>query len=309
MTPLNLIFMGTPAFALPTLAALCEAGHNVVAVYSQPPRPAGRGQKEMLSPVHQYALSRNLAVYTPATLKDKATQDAFVAHKADAVVVAAYGLLLPEAVLGATALGCINVHPSLLPRWRGAAPIQRTIMAGDRETGIVIMRMDKGLDTGDMLLTKHITLPDGSNAGELHDMLAGIAGPLVLETLQGLKNGTITPKKQPDEGVTYAHKITKDDCRINWKGSANHIRQQVLGLSPNPGAFFVYKDEAVKILGADIAAIFSPATLGTVTNDVLTIQCRDGALIPTLVQRPGKKPMRAIDMLKGFPIPSGTVLE
>ena len=227
--------MGTPAFAVPTLRALHEAGHDIVAVYTQPPRPAGRGQQNTPSPVHDYANAHGLPVFTPETLKSPETQAAFAAHKADAAVVAAYGLLLPQPVLEAYPLGCINVHPSLLPRWRGAAPIQRTIMAGDKETGITIMQMDKGLDTGDMLMIERYPLPVSMNAGQLHDMLAHKAGPLVLKTLEGLQNQTIVPVKQPDTGVEYAKKITKDDFSIDWNQPAEIIYYQILGLSPAPG--------------------------------------------------------------------------
>ena len=194
---LRLIFMGTPDFGVHIVSALVEAGHTIVAVYTQPPRPSGRGQKETPSPVHQFALAQHLPVYTPKTLKDPEAQHIFHEHKADAAVVAAYGLLLPSKILDAPQFGCINVHPLLLPRWRGAAPIQRTIMAGDKETGVVIMQTDSGLDTGDMLLTRHFSIPDGMNAGELHDTLAEIAGPMIVETLQHFKNGTVVPVKQP----------------------------------------------------------------------------------------------------------------
>ncbi len=214
--PMRLVFMGTPAFALPALKALHAAGHEIVAVYTQPPRPAGRGQKDTPSPVHEYAREHQLPVSTPATLKTPEAQAEFAAHKADATIVAAYGLLLPKAILEAYPRGCINVHPSLLPRWRGAAPIQRCVMAGDNETGIVIMQMNEGLDTGDMLLVERYPIAKGTNAGALHDFLAEKAGPLVLKTMQGLHNKTITPVKQPDTGVEYAKKITKEDCRIDW---------------------------------------------------------------------------------------------
>jgi len=309
MTPgsLRLIFMGTPEFAVPALAALVEAGHSIVAVYSQPPRPSGRGQKETPSPIHKFALAHNLPVYTPATLRDAETQDIFHEHKADAAIVAAYGLLLPGQILKVTPLGCINVHPSLLPRWRGAAPIQRTIMAGDRETGIVIMQMDAGLDTGDMLLVKRFPVPDGMNAGALHDMLAEMAGPMVVETLQNIKN--ITPVKQPEEGITYAHKITKEEYRINWNEPANTIYNKIRGLAPSPGASFMYKGETIKMLDASLVTTPSTQKPGTTLDNDLTIACGEGALKALRLQRPGKSPMPAEDMLKGYPISAGERLQ
>jgi methionyl-tRNA formyltransferase len=299
--------MGTPEFALPTLARLAASPHQLVAVYTQPPRPAGRGQKERFSPVHAYALSRGLAVHTPATLKSPEVQQQFRAHGADAAIVAAYGLLLPPAILEATRMGCINVHPSLLPRWRGAAPIQRTVMAGDAETGVVIMQMDAGLDTGDMLLVKRFPIEDGMSAGALHDALAEQAGGMVLDVLRDYD--TITPVRQPEAGVTYAKKITREECRIDWKEPATAIRNRILGLSPHPGAFFIYKDEAIKILAAETVFTSSSAPPGTVITNDLIIVCGEHMLHPLTVQRPGKKPMSAHEMLKGHAIPEGTVLE
>jgi len=305
---LKLIFMGTPQFALPTLKALVEAGYPIVAVYTQPPRPAGRGQKEKPSPVHEYALAQKLAVYTPVSLKDPETQQQFSHHQADAAIVTAYGLLLPRSILQATPMGCINVHPSLLPRWRGAAPIQRTIMAGDKETGVVIMQMDAGLDTGAMLMTERYPIADGTTAGQLHDALATMAGPMVVKTLEGLKRGTITPVKQPEDGVMYAHKISREDCIIDWKEPAQAVRQKILGLNPHPGASFRYHDELIKILNAEVIASTSTSEAGTVLDNHLTILCGEHALRPTLVQRPGKKPMTAEEMLRGHAVPAGTVL-
>jgi len=308
MTSLKVIFMGTPEFALPTLKALVKSQHTIMAVYTQPPRPAGRGQKERASPVHAYALSENLSVHTPASLKDAETQQRFHDHKADVAIVAAYGLLLPQAILEGTRIGCINVHPSLLPRWRGAAPIQRTVMAGDKETGVVIMQMDAGLDTGDMLLTKRFTIPDEMNAGQLHNTLAEMAGPMVIETLEELTGGHILRVKQPETGITYAKKITKEECRIDWKESAVAIHNKIRGLNPHPGAYFVYKGEAIKILNTNSAPRSLQAP-GTVIDGHLSIACGAGALSLLEVQRPGKKPMPAGEMLKGYPIPAGTILE
>lgn len=307
--PLNLLFMGTPEFALPALDALVNSEHRIVAVYTAPPRPAGRGNKLRLTPVHQYALAHNLKVHTPATLKDASTQSEFDAYQADAAIVAAYGLLLPKAILNAPRLGCINIHPSLLPRWRGAAPIQRTIMAADTETGVVIMRMDTGLDTGDMLLVEHFTIPEGTTGGELHDRLAKEAAPLMIRTLAALEKGSIVPQKQAAEGITYAHKITREDCRIDWKRPAAVLRQQILGLSPHPGAFFTYKNEAIKIWQAEIVPSSSTHSPGTVMETSLLIRCGENALRPLLIQRPGKNPMQTADMLRGYPIAVGEMLQ
>lgn len=307
MKKLSLIFMGTPQFAVPTLKALIEAGHNIVAVYTAPPKPAGRGQKETITPVHQLALEYSLKVLTPPTLKDSSTQEEFKNFNADAAVVAAYGLLLPQAILEGTHMGCLNVHPSLLPRWRGAAPLQRTIMAGDTETGIVIMQMNVGLDTGDMLLTEHYTIPEGTTAGALHDTLSVKAGVMMLKTLDGLSAGSIKPTPQPEIGVTYAKKITKEEARIHWKESAETIRNNILGLSPHPGAYFIYKGEYIKILDAKVC--LASGLCATTLDNHLTIACGEGSLIPLIVQRPGKKPMTTQQMLQGCAITQGTVLE
>lgn len=305
---LKLVFMGTPAFAVPSLQALHAAGHEIVAVYTQPPRPAGRGQKETPSPVHQFALAHGIPVYTPVSLKSEEAQSQFAAHKADAAIVAAYGLLLPKPILDAYPMGCINVHPSLLPRWRGAAPIQRTIMAGDHKTAIVIMQMDEGLDTGDMILLEPFGIPDRTTSGELHDRLAAEAGPLLLKALEGLRSGSITPVKQSEEGIEYAKKITKAEARIDWNQPAQRIACQVRGLNPAPGAYFLHHGEQVKLLEADERPLPYPAAPGTLLEANL-IACGEGAIAPRLVQRPGKKPIGFEDMLRGHPIAPGTVLE
>lgn len=309
---LNLVFMGTPQFAVPTLQSLLDAGHHVVAVYTAPSKPAGRGQKETITPVHALANKYNLPVFTPTSLKDESAQNTFCSHNADVAIVAAYGLLLPKTILEGTHMGCLNVHPSLLPRWRGAAPIQRAVMAGDKQTGIVIMQMNAGLDTGDMLLTETYDIPDGMNTGELHDILSAQAGHMMLRTLEGLVNNTIIATPQPETGVTYAKKIMKDECRINWKQSAQTIRYHILGLAPHPGASFVYKGENIKILDADVypaKAMFAQFAPGTVIDNHLTIACGEGALSPMTVQRPGKKAMSTREMLQGFSIPDGSVVE
>ncbi len=303
---MKIVFMGTPNFALPSLKALYSAGHDIVAVYSQPPRPAGRGQKETPSPVHAFALEHHIPVFTPVSLKSPEVQAEFAAHKADLAVVAAYGLLLPKVVLEAYRLGCINVHPSLLPRWRGAAPIQRTVMAGDTTTAICIMQMDEGLDTGDILLMKDGYRVDAMDAGALHDMLSDAAGSIVLQALEGLKHGICKPRKQSAEGVTYAKKITKEECLIDWSGSAHTIHNQIRGLSPSPAAYFVYNGEHIKIFKSRVAE--GSAAAGTVMDNQLGIACGQGALIPLEIQRPNKKRMSVSDMLKGYPIPAGMVV-
>jgi methionyl-tRNA formyltransferase len=303
---MRVVFMGTPEFAVPTLAALQASGHEVVAVYTQPPRPAGRGQKETPSPVHKFALEHNLPIYTPTSLKSAEVQAEFASHKADIAVVVAYGLLLPKAILEAYPFGCINVHPSLLPRWRGAAPIQRTIMAGDKKTAIVIMKMDEDLDTGDVLLTEHIDIPDGMNAGELHDILSGKAAPLILKVLDEINS--ITPQKQSEIGVTYAKKISKEDCAIDWSKPAEEIYQQILGLSPMQGAYFNYNNEIIKIFNANIEKTATNAGAGTIIDDKLGITCGNGILRPLILQRPNKKRMNVDEFLHGFTISAGTVL-
>lgn len=302
---LKLIFMGTPHFALPSLQALADSPHEIVAIYTQPPRPAGRGQKERPSPVHAFALEHKIPVFTPASLKSPEAQEAFRAHNADAAIVAAYGLLLPPAILQGTRLGCINVHPSLLPRWRGAAPIARAVMAGDRETGIVIMQMDEGLDTGNMLLVRHFPIPDGTTTGELHDRLAQEAGPMLLDVLE--RFSSIIPVKQPEDGVAYARKIIKEECRIDWRETAASVRNKVLGLSPSPGAFFMHAGEAVKVFSAELSS--GQTAPGTTLDEALTVACGEGALRLLLLQRPGKKPVAAAELLRGWPVPAKTQLE
>lgn len=305
----KIVFMGTPSFAVPTLQALHDAGHHVVAVYSQPPRPAGRGQKEMPSPVHQLAESLGIPVYTPVSLKEPAEQQAFKALGAEIAVVAAYGLLLPKAILEAYPFGCINIHPSLLPRWRGAAPIQRAIMAGDAETGVVIMQMNEGLDTGDMLMFVRVPLPPRVNAGQLHDSLARLGAQLIGMTLDGLSERTIRAIPQPETGVTYAKKIRKEEAYIGWNQPVHAIDCLIRGLSPWPGAYTMLDKEVIKILEAEPVIEHKPmSTPGQVMDHQLTIACADGAIRPLKVQRPGKKIMDTEEMLRGYPVPPGTQL-
>ncbi len=302
---MRIVFMGTPAFALPTLKALHSSGHDIVAVYTQPPRPAGRGQKDTPSPVHQYAAENNLPVFTPVSLKTPEAQAEFVSHKADIAVVVAYGLLLPKPILTAYPMGCINVHPSKLPRWRGAAPIQRTIMAGDTETAICIMQMDEGLDTGDVLLQKDYDVPESFNAGALHDMLAADAGSLILETLKQLQSGTAIRKTQDTQGVTYAKKITKEECHIDWSKSAEEIRNLIRGLSPTHGAIMDWGGKPLKIFEADIVQNPDgkkriPSVKIRDKKNSIIVACKgDNYLKPTLVQQPGKKRMGMDEFILG----------
>jgi methionyl-tRNA formyltransferase len=307
--PLSVVFMGTPAFALPALKALAQSKHKLVAVYTQPPRPAGRGQKETPSPVHQFAIERGIPVYTPASLKGEEAQAEFAALKADIAVVVAYGLLLPQPILEAFPLGCVNIHPSALPRWRGAAPLQRTIMAGDKTTKIIIMQMDAGLDTGDILLAEDFEITDGMNAGELHDALAEKSAPLLLKVLDEIYD--INHEKQSEIGILYAKKITKDDQKIDWQKPAHEIRQQILGLSPSQGAFFSHNNEIIKIFNAIIEdGKAATKEAGTVIDEKLGIVCGDGKILrPLTLQRPNKKRMELNEFLNGFSIIYGGKLK
>jgi len=303
---LKLIFMGTPDFAVPTLAALIEAGHEIVCVYAQPPRPAGRGQSERLTPVHAFAAEHQIVIRTPVSLKDEVEQQAFADLGADAAIVVAYGLILPQAILDAPRLGCLNLHGSLLPRWRGAAPLQRAIMAGDVQSGACIMQMNAGLDTGDVLATRVVPLAATTTAGELHDQLAADGAPLMVETLAQLAAGELTPEAQPEDGVTYAAKIDKSEARIDWRLASTEIDCLIRGLSPFPGAWFSYAGERIKVLNATV--VDQKGEAGKSLDRELTIACGEGALKLETVQRGGRKPMSAGDLLRGFPIPMGADL-
>ena len=300
---MRIIFMGTPDFAVPALDALIAAGHEIIAVYSQPPRPAGRGKAPRPTPVHARAESLGLAVRTPVTLRDAGEQADFAALDADLAVVAAYGLILPVPVLEAPRRGCLNIHASLLPRWRGAAPVLRAVLAGDGETGVTIMQMEAGLDTGPMLAT--VTTPiDAKTAGELTAELAGLGARLMVDVLANL--AAYPPVPQPAEGVTYAAKIDKAESRIDFALPAEAVERQVRAFNPAPGAWFAIGGERVKILAAEVVAEGGAA--GTVLDDGLLIACGTGAIRPTLVQRAGKGAMPATEMLRGFAIPAGTQL-
>jgi methionyl-tRNA formyltransferase len=309
VTPLRVAFMGTPDFAVPTLDALARAGHTIAAVYSQPPRPAGRGQKARPSPVQACAERHGWPVLTPKTLKTAEAQSAFAALDLDVAVVVAYGLILPAAVLAAPRLGCVNVHASLLPRWRGAAPIQRAILAGDAETGVTIMQMDAGLDTGPMLLRQAMSI-DRLNAQELHDNLAALGASLIGDALRGLAGGTLSATPQPPEGVTYAEKIDKAEGRLDWRESAAVLERRVRAFTPRPGAFFELPadrgSERIKVLAADVRA--ESGLPGTLLDDKATIACGEGALRLVAVQRAGKAPMEVEAFLRGFTLPAGSVL-
>lgn len=303
-SPLRVVFMGTPDFAATALAAILTAGHHVVAVYSQPPRPAGRGQELRKSPVQLLAEQHDLPVRTPISLKAPEVQADFATLDADVAVVAAYGLLLPQAVLDAPRLGCLNIHASLLPRWRGAAPIQRAILAGDAASGVTIMQMDAGLDTGGMLMRKALALDAKTTAGELHDALAALGAQLIVETLALLP---LTATPQPSDGVTYAAKISPAEAQIDWSQAAVQLERQIRAFAPVPGAWCLAPDGArLKLLAADVVP--QSGMPGTAVDDALTIACGKDALRLTLLQKAGKKPMAAADFLRGQKLPAGSRL-
>jgi methionyl-tRNA formyltransferase len=299
---LRLAFLGTPDFAVPTLAELVAQGHDIACVYSQPPRPKGRGLDALPSPVHEFALASKLAVRTPVTLKDSAQQELFAGLEIDAAIVVAYGLLLPKPILDAPKLGCFNLHASLLPRWRGAAPIQRAVMAGDDETGAMIMRMEEGLDTGPMLMAERMRI-GRKTYGELHDELSRLGADLMVRALGALERGTASETPQASDGVTYAKKITKDEARIDWSKSACEIDNLIRGLSPFPGAWCDAKAERLKILYAEPAE--GHGAPGTLLDDRLTVACGEGALRLVRLQRAGKSAMTADELLRGFALKTG----
>lgn len=310
---LRIIFMGTPDFSVPTLEALADAGHEIVAVYSQPPRPAGRRGLELVkSPVHQAAERRGIPVFTPVNFRAEEDREAFRAHGADVAVVVAYGLLLPEAILTGTRLGCYNGHASLLPRWRGAAPIQRAIMAGDAETGMMVMKMDKGLDTGPVALTRRVAIGENMTAGELHDALMQTGGALMAEAMGRLEVGELPLTPQAEEGVLYAAKIDKAETRIDFSKPAKDVHNHIRGLSPFPGAWFELpiagKPERVKVLASERAGDGVSKPAGTVLDDRLTIACGKGAVRLVRLQKAGGKPLDAADFLRGTPVSAGEVL-
>ena len=299
MSSKKVIFMGTPGFAVPVLKKLLESEHEVIAVYTAPPKPAGRGKGFKKSQIHQVAEQHNIKIFTPQSLKNEELPEC------DIAVVAAYGILLPKHILEKPKFGCINIHPSLLPRWRGAAPIQRMIMAGDSETAVCIMQMDQGLDTGDVLAQQNFLLSDKITAGELHDKCATLGAELVLKMVNKIETSKALP--QPEEGITYARKITKNDERINWAESAEFIERQIRGLNPFPGAYFEFNDERIKVFAANI--IERQGKAGELLDNKLLIACGKAALQITQLQRPGKRLMSADEFLRGFNLPKATVLK
>lgn len=303
---LRLAFMGSPTFALPTLEALIGAGHDIACVYSQPPRPAGRGKQERPTPVHAFAASRGLEVRTPKSLKRAEEQAAFAALQLDAAIVVAYGLILPKAILDAPRLGCFNLHGSLLPRWRGAAPIQRAIMAGDRVTGVQVMRMEEGLDTGPVLASAETPIDADDTTATVHDRLAALGAPLMVRTLEQLARGEAIEAPQPTEGVTYAHKITAAETRIDWTRPAREVDAHIRGLSPSPGAWFDVAGVRVKALMSRLGQ--GAGGPGEALDDALLIACGEGAVRLLTVQREGRAPLAAGDFLRGQPVPTGAVL-
>ncbi len=300
---MRLAFMGSPDFAVPALRALHAAGHEIAAIYAQPPRPAGRGQRETPCPVHREALALGLPVRTPARVRrDTAEHEAFAALDLDAAVVAAYGLILPKPMLDAPRRGCLNIHASLLPRWRGAAPIHAAILAGDAESGVTIMRMEEGLDTGPMLLKEATRIGPETTVQALHDSLAEIGARLILRALAEDPPGI----PQPDEGVTYAPKLTKEDGRLDWTQDAATLERRVRALNPWPGTFFGHGGEQVRVLAARVEP--GAGAPGTVLDDAALIACGAGALRLTRLQRPGRAPLPADAFLRGCALPRGSVL-
>ena len=310
---LRIVYCGTPDFAVPALEALARlddiAGESVelVAAYTQPDRPAGRGKKLTAPPVKQAALELGLPVEQPLSLRDEEAQATLAAYRPDLLVVAAYGLILPQAVLDLPRFGAINIHASLLPRWRGAAPINRAIEAGDAETGITIMQMDEGLDTGDMLLWDRVPITGTTTASGLHDQLAAMGAHLLVEALGRLEQGTLTTTPQAAEGATYAHKLTREDGQLDWRRSAHELERQVRALTPWPGAWFLHGETVLKVSAAEVVRSISGPP-GEVLDERLTIACGADAFRPALIQRPGKAPMPAEQLLRGYDLPPGTML-
>jgi methionyl-tRNA formyltransferase len=308
---MRIIFMGTPDFAVPALQAVLKAGHEVVAVYTQPPRAAGRGMDLRKSPVQEAAEAASLDVRVPESLRNEAEQKRFAGLGADAAVVVAYGLILPKPVLEAARQGVFNIHASLLPRWRGAAPINRAIMAGDPESGVAIMRVTEGLDAGPVCLVQPVEIPAHMTAGELQDALAPLGAELMVKALADLEDGTLTCRDQNDAAATYAPKLDNKETRIDWRRPARDVHNHIRGLSPYPGAWFEIdlkgKRERVKVLRSAMGE--GQGAPGTLLDDALTIACGEGAVRLTTVQRAGKKPVSAQAFLNGAKLPAGTVLD
>ena len=301
---MRVVFMGSPEFSVPALEALVAAGHEICAVYCQPPRPAGRGKKDRLTAVHEHALKLGLEVRHPVSLKTQEAQEAFARLGADIAVVVAYGLILPQAILDAPKRGCLNIHASLLPRWRGAAPIHRAILAGDRDTGVCIMQMDAGLDTGPVLLCASTGIGDEETTADLHDRLSRLGAEQIVKALSQLDS--LVPKPQPEDGVTYAAKIDKAEARVDWSRPSVDIDRQIRGLSPFPGAWTLHGDMRIKLLASRLS--HGQAAPGTVLLDPLRVACGDGAVELLRLQRAGKGAQEAEVFLNGWPIAEGTVL-
>jgi len=309
----DLVYMGTPAFAATILVALIEAGYRILAVYTQPPRPAGRGHRPQPSPVQLLAAQHRLTLRSPVNLRTPEAQAAFAELGADAAVVAAYGLILPGSILRAPRLGCLNVHASLLPRWRGAAPIQRALLAGDTVTGVTIMQMEEGLDTGPILMQQAVPIAPGTTATRLSAELAVLGGRLILKALYGIADGTLEPRPQSQHGVTYARKIGREDGRLDWRQTAASLERQVRALDPWPGVYFESPGrrgggQRVRVLGAIVLPGESGSAPGTVLDNNLSIACGEGTFRPLRLQRPGRAPLDAAAFLRGYPIAAGTVL-
>ena len=307
---LRLVFMGTPDFAVPTLAEIVGRTHEVVAVYTRAAKPAGRGMEPKPTPVEREARRLGLSVHTPTTLRTPEALAAFRAHGADAAVVVAYGLILPKPILDAVPLGCFNLHASLLPRWRGAAPINRAVMAGDRETGVMVMRMEEGLDTGPVAMAERVPIPPDMTAGQIHDALARLGADLMVRALSALERSLLTLTPQSTDGVTYAAKLTNAETRIDWSRPAQEVHDHIRGLSPFPGAWCELvidgKPARLKVLRTTVAAGSGPT--GTLVDDALTVACGEGVVRILELQRAGGKAMKAEDFLRGQSLPRGTRL-
>jgi methionyl-tRNA formyltransferase len=308
--PLRLIFMGTPEFAVPTLLELVSHGHDIAAVYTRAPKPAGRGMKLQPTPVEQQARRLGIPVLTPTTLKAAEALQEFRSHKAEAAVVVAYGMILPQAILDTPSLGCFNLHASLLPRWRGAAPINRAVMAGDAETGVMVMKMAAGLDTGDVAMAERATITDTTTAGDLHDKLARLGGDLMVRAIGALERGQLRLTPQSEQGVTYAAKIDKTEARLDWNKPARSVLRHIHGLSPFPGAWceMPIEGETVRVKLLRCAIADGSGEPGKLLDDRLTVACGEGAIRVVELQRAGKAPMKADEFLRGTPLKPPTRL-
>jgi methionyl-tRNA formyltransferase len=307
MASMRLVFMGTPEIAVPSLSALIEGGYEIACVYSQPPRPSGRGHRVTPTPVHRFSEERGIPVLTPDNFKSPDAVSDFAEFNADLVVVMAYGLILPKEVLQAPRLGCINIHVSLLPRWRGAAPIQRAIMAGDDETGVTIMQMDEGLDTGPILRQDRVRIVQETTAESLHDELAQVGALSACGALTDLQSGSIKPVAQAAEGATYAAKITRNEGFLDWHQSAIDVERRIRALNPWPGTWFERDGERIRILSAEAAE--GNGNAGTILNQSAVIACGEGAIRPLVMQRPGKSATDTEAFLRGYDLPAGTILQ